>query len=570
MKFTTAAVLFSLAAFSAAQEVELDDVPRACSQTCQDIVNLATTCDRQNNDNDAGERNCICNGTNAQTQATNCAACAKANGLTDNDNDLADLMNDCGWNYAAVSASTASATATSATGTGATASATTTGTGSGSSTTGAATDAAATSATSEGAAPAATAAVGGVLAGLMMALPAMLVIMKLFNLVVAATASTVLAIAPIVNQDHPDLIDNNYIVVMKKGVDPEDIQAHYTSVKATSAKLTSGMRGFVKHFQVHTFNAYHLECDNYMLEDIRGHELVDYIAQDSRMTISAPIPKETILGLPPLRPRNDSQTSPWGLGRISHRLPGITNYVTGDWNEFGGRAIWGTTTIDNESDSDNQGHGTATASIVGGNSVGVDKNTLLIAVKVLGSDGAGAGSSCIAGIDWAVKDAKNENAMSRSVINMSLRGGFDQATNDAIASAAEAGMVVVVAAGNENDDACNGSPSSAPDAITVAAIDEQDNRSSYSSWGRCVNIFAPGDNINTASFDGDDTYTSPSGTSVSAPHVAGIVTLLRARENLATAQQVSDRISEIATRDRVQDAHDSVNLIAFNGNPAEM
>ncbi|KAI0596611.1 hypothetical protein F4775DRAFT_287801 [Biscogniauxia sp. FL1348] len=164
MKFTAAAVLFSLAAVSVSQEIELDDVPRACSQSCQDIVNLATTCDQQNRDNDAGERNCICNGTNAQTLATNCAACAKANGQNDNDSDIADLMEDCGWNYASVSASTATATATSATGTGATASATTTGTST-------ATTAAVTTTVSQDAAPLATAAVGGVLAGLMMALP---------------------------------------------------------------------------------------------------------------------------------------------------------------------------------------------------------------------------------------------------------------------------------------------------------------------------------------------------------------------------------------------------------------
>ncbi|KAI1639512.1 hypothetical protein F4809DRAFT_118514 [Biscogniauxia mediterranea] len=176
MKFTAAAaVLFSLAAVSAAQEIELDDVPRACSQSCQEIVNLATTCDQQNRDNDAGERSCICNGTNAQSLATDCAACAKANGQNDNDSDIADLMYDCGWDYASVSASTASATATTSTGTATTTtgSATTTGTGTGTST---ATDAAATSATAseDAAAPLATAAVGGVLAGLMMALPVVL------------------------------------------------------------------------------------------------------------------------------------------------------------------------------------------------------------------------------------------------------------------------------------------------------------------------------------------------------------------------------------------------------------
>ncbi|KAI1485457.1 peptidase S8/S53 domain-containing protein [Biscogniauxia mediterranea] len=409
--------------------------------------------------------------------------------------------------------------------------------------------------------------------------------MLLPNLVIALMASIALATIPLTTGNHPGLIDNNYIVVMKKGIDSEKIQAHYTSLKTTSGKLTGGMRGFVRHFQVHTFNAYHLECDNEMLEDIRGNDLVDYIAQDTWMTVQTPIPKETILGFPSLRSRDDNQTVAWGLGRISHRLPGIAAYVdvsapstraymldTGirlTHKEFGGRAIWGKTFIDGAPDADDEGHGTATAAIVGGDTVGVDNSTLLIAVKVLGKDG-GTSTSTIDGIGWAVNDALNANAISRSVINMSLGGPFSKATNDAIDAAVAAGMVVVVAAGNSNDDSCDSSPSSASNAITVAAIDQQDRRSYYSSWGGCVNIFAPGDGIHTASFYGDDTYTSPSGTSVAAPHVAGIVTLLRAREDLKTPKDVWDRISQLGTRDRVQDAHDSTNLIAFNGNPAEM
>ncbi|KAI0596612.1 peptidase S8/S53 domain-containing protein [Biscogniauxia sp. FL1348] len=409
--------------------------------------------------------------------------------------------------------------------------------------------------------------------------------MRLLDLLVAIMASIVLATVPLTTGTHPSVVDNNYIVVMKKGVDLAKIQAHYTSLKATSGKLTGGMRGFVKHFQVHTFNAYHIECDDKMLEDIRANDLVDYIAQDTWMTVQTPIPRETILGFPSLRSRDDNQTVPWGLGRISHRLPGIAAYVdvsvprtraymldTGirlTHKEFGGRAIWGKTIMDGAPDDDDEGHGTATAAIVGGDTVGVDNSTLLIAVKVLGKDG-GYTTSTIDGIGWAVDDALKANAISRSVINMSLGGPFSNATNDAVDAAVAAGMTVVVAAGNSNDDSCDHSPSSASSAITVAAIDQQDRRSSYSSWGGCVNIFAPGDGIHTASFNGDDTYTSASGTSVASPHVAGIVTLLKARENLQTPKEVWDRISQLGTRDRVQDAHDSANLIAFNGNPAEI
>ncbi|KAI1502423.1 hypothetical protein F5X99DRAFT_161506 [Biscogniauxia marginata] len=108
MKFNLVALLFSLSALSAAQDLELDDVPRACQQVCQDIANLTSTCDQQNDDDNA-ERTCICNANNAQSQATSCAACAKANGQNDNDSDIAELMRDCNWNYADVVASSASA-----------------------------------------------------------------------------------------------------------------------------------------------------------------------------------------------------------------------------------------------------------------------------------------------------------------------------------------------------------------------------------------------------------------------------------------------------------------------------
>ncbi|KAI1502424.1 peptidase S8/S53 domain-containing protein [Biscogniauxia marginata] len=404
--------------------------------------------------------------------------------------------------------------------------------------------------------------------------------MNIFNFLLAIVASVVLAKAPLVNRNHPDLIDNNYIVVMKKGVDPKAIHAYYSSMKATTGKLASGKRGFVRHFQVHDFNAYHVECDEEMLEDIRGNDIAN-----SWVTLQAPIPQ----GLPGPQtslPCQADQSTPWGLGRISHRMPGIATYVdviaprsraymldTGiriTHQEFGGRAIWGKNFIEGSPDQDEAGHGTATAGIVGGATVGVDNSTLLIAVKVLDKNGVGSTSSSIDGINWAVDNARDANGISRTVINMSLGGPLEQAMNDAIQAAVEAGMAIVVAAGNANNDSCQSSPASAPNAITVGAIDQQDRRSSYSNWGGCVDIFAPGDGIRTASYWSDDAYVAPSGTSVACPHVAGLATLLRAREDLPAPIDVWNRIFKLGTKDRVQDARNSANLIAFNGNPAEL
>lgn len=132
-------------------------------------------------------------------------------------------------------------------------------------------------------------------------------------------------------------------------------------------------------------------------------------------------------------------------------------------------------------------------------------------------------------------------------------------------------MTVVVAAGNDGKNACDFSPAGAREAITVGAIDQDDNR----LWnnGKCVDIFAPGQGILSAFKDNDTAYASLQGTSMASPHVAGLVTYLMAREtNLKTPAQVRDRIKELATKDKIKSLGDpeSPNLIAFNGNSAEL
>ncbi|KAI2463601.1 subtilisin-like protein [Annulohypoxylon bovei var. microspora] len=401
--------------------------------------------------------------------------------------------------------------------------------------------------------------------------------MKTVYLFLTALAPLVSAEAPLVNRDVADSIADNYIVVMKKA-DSKTLQAHYRQIHTTSQRIDDGNQGVVRTYEVQGFNGYHIECDNATLESIRKNPTVDYVAQDGRVTAQSVIPNDV--------PRSGPTANTWGLGRISHRDSGIATYVdendaptyaymldTGirvTHQEFGGRAIFGHNFIKGSQDIDDNGHGTHTAATVGGNTVGVDNSTTLIAVKVLDQDSSGSWSGIIAGVQWAVNDAQSQGRISRSVINMSIGGPKFQPLNDCVKSAVDAGMTIIAAASNYGVDACTYSPASAPEAITVAAVDESDNRPSWSNYGTCVDIFGPGNNIYSAWNNSDTEYQTLSGTSMASPHVAGLVTYLFSREFITGQIDVTNRLMQLGTQNKVQNTNGSPNLIAFNGNKAEL
>ena len=238
----------------------------------------------------------------------------------------------------------------------------------------------------------------------------------------------------------------------------------------------------------------------------------------------------------------DIQDAPssWGLDRIDSRSgldgqytypetagAGVTAYIidTGinvEHSDFEGRATFGFDST-GEGNFDGNGHGTHVAGTIGGKSYGIAKKVDLVGVKVLSSRGSGTYAGVLQGIEWAWKDSQTKKG--KSVANMSLGGGKSQAINDAIAAAVKNGLILVVAAGNENQDACNVSPASAPEALTIAATDKNDNLASFSNWGKCVDLAAPGVAI-TSAWKGSNTATNTiSGTSMASPHVAGVVAL---------------------------------------------
>lgn len=268
----------------------------------------------------------------------------------------------------------------------------------------------------------------------------------------------------------------------------------------------------------------------------------------------------------------------WGLDRVDQRdrpLNGSYGYDTtaatvhayiidtGIYaanNDFGGRVSGGFTVInDGNGTNDCNMHGTHVAGTVGGATWGVAKQVQLHPVRVLNCEGGGTDSGVIAGIDWVIA-----NHASPAVANMSLGGGASKSLDDAITRLVAAGVVTVVAAGNDAGDACTKSPARAPAAITVGASTATDARASFSNFGRCVDLFAPGQGIKSA---GNTTSTSTNildGTSMASPHVAGAAALFLAVEPNATPARTTAAILNSSTRDRVANPSGSPNLLLFS------
>jgi len=301
------------------------------------------------------------------------------------------------------------------------------------------------------------------------------------------------------------------------------------------------------------------------LAAVRANPSVAYVEQDQIVSIDV------------------TQTgATWGLDRIDQRnLPLTTTYIYGrngagvntyiidtgiltSHTEFGGRALSGYTAInDGRGSSDCNGHGTHVAGTVGGTRYGVAKGVRLYAVRVLGCNGSGTNSGVIAGVNWVAR-----NRIRPAVANMSLGGGYSLALNQAVAGAVAAGVSMAVAAGNSNTNACNSSPASEPSAITVGATTSSDARASFSNFGTCLDIFAPGASITSAWSTSNTAINTISGTSMAAPHVAGAAALFLAGSTTATPAQVTSALISRATLNKVTSAGTgSPNRLLFTGFP---
>ncbi|ODL98258.1 S8 family peptidase [Acinetobacter pittii] len=352
------------------------------------------------------------------------------------------------------------------------------------------------------------------------------------------------------------IIKNQYIVILNKDVDSSNEFAQGIA-KQHGGKVLQTYDAVVKGFAIY-------------LPDVAGTAFVEAMKKNPKVVS---VENDTIMKIDATTQSNPD----WGLDRIDQRnLPldsaysylqtgsGTTAYIvdTGilsTHQQFSGRVLSGYTAIsDGNGTSDCHGHGTHVAGTVGGSTYGVAKNVSLVPIRILGCDGSGASSNVIAGLDWILKNGKKP-----AVVNMSLGGEANASLDSAVENLFNNGYVMVVAAGNSNTDACSSSPARVSKAITVAATDSTDTRASYSNYGSCVDIFAPGSQINS-SWIGSNTATKVlNGTSMATPHVVGVVAEMLQSTPTATPQTISTNLLNQASSNVVKNPSGSPNRLLY-------
>ncbi|CAN5583009.1 S8 family peptidase [soil metagenome] len=401
-----------------------------------------------------------------------------------------------------------------------------------------------------------------------------------------ALASTVLALAGCSQFDAratsssenaiaDSTVPADYIVVLSKPA-IEEMNAQFTASGfdvSAQAVVTSAMRTLSDDYDLsdasktfsHAIRGGVFELDGEEAAALRKDPRVAYVERDGRVSISD------------FHTTATQAVAPWGLDRLDQSsLPLSKTYESPDGGaavnayvidtgvlkthtEFQGRASFGYDFVDNDNDAtDCNGHGTHVAGTIAGATYGVAKNANIIAVRVLDCNGSGSFSGVVQGIEWVTAHHTGP-----SVANMSLGGGVSQAIDDAVAASIQSGVTYVVAAGNENQNACNSSPSRVPAAITVGATTNTDARASFSNFGSCVDVFAPGQDITSSWFTSATATNTISGTSMASPHVAGVAALYLAQHPSALPAEVSSKIATNALSGKISNAGTgSPNLLA--------
>jgi hypothetical protein len=354
-------------------------------------------------------------------------------------------------------------------------------------------------------------------------------------------------------------VPNRYIVVLKSDLKTVALAAE----GEVARQMVQKTGGEVLHTYKSAINGFAARMSETQARELLADPRVAYIEEDSFVEAVG------------------TQTgATWGIDRIDQAaLPldstynynndgtGVHAYIvdTGvltTHTEFTGRIGNGYDAVTSGgAATDCNGHGSHVAGTVGGTTYGVAKKVTLHPVRVLDCNGSGTTAGVIAGVDWV-----KTNHIKPAVANMSLGGGVSQTLDDAVAGAVTAGVVFAVAAGNDNSSACNYSPARTPSAITVGATERTDARASYSNYGTCLDIFAPGSSITSAWYTSTTATNSISGTSMASPHVAGAAALYLAANPSATPQQVRDALVNNGTPGKVTSpGTGSPNVLLYTG-----
>jgi serine protease len=375
---------------------------------------------------------------------------------------------------------------------------------------------------------------------------------------------------------HPSKkIVNSYIIRMNDNFDRVALKEH---VEMMHKALPGDFEPFhvFENMADHNKASYAVKLTPRGLERMLQNEQVKFVEEDQTVSL------------------NDCQSQSgedWGTARINVRNYNSSKTYTYDYttgasgvnvdayvidtgiycenndfvNKKTGSCTFGYSSVTNAigipDETDGNGHGTHCAGTIAGQTWGAAKEANLIAVKVLSDRGSGSTSGVIDGIDWVA--GRPAVTGRKSIANLSLGGGFSQIQNDAIASATNSGVTMVVAAGNDNSDACSYSPASEPLAITVAASDINNDRASYSNYGSCVDIFGPGSSITSAWIGSPSATNTISGTSMASPQVCGTGAKFLSADNSLTPATLTAKILADASANEISDVKGSPNLMAY-------
>ena len=384
----------------------------------------------------------------------------------------------------------------------------------------------------------------------------------------ALAAATLLAMAPATSAEAADLrfaakpIEGQYIVVLKDdAASLGSEQSNRPKVAVVANEMALMHRASLVRSYDRALRGFVVKASDRALARMLADKRVEYIEEDGLVHASA------------------TQTgATWGIDRTDQRdlpLSGSYTYDTtassvhayiidtgilSAHSDFGGRASGGYTAIsDGNGTNDCHGHGTHVAGTVGGATWGIAKAVKLHPVRVLGCTGSGTNSGVIAGVDWVTS-----NHVKPAVANMSLGGGASSALDTAVNNSINAGVTYAVAAGNDNANACNYSPARVAAALTAASSTSTDARSSFSNYGSCIDLFAPGSSIKSAWSTGTTATNTISGTSMASPHIAGVAALYLAVNPTASASEVNSAIINAATPNKISNVQGSPNRLLYS------
>jgi serine protease len=342
----------------------------------------------------------------------------------------------------------------------------------------------------------------------------------------------------------PDSLSGRYVVVLH--------EARAGMASPAALEVASAHGGRVHHTYRGVLNGFAASLEPSAVEALRRDPRVKYVVQDAISRPSQGVQDSPPFGLDRIDQRNYPGNHRYAY---SHSGQGVRVYVIDSGirtthNNFDGRASVGTDLVgDGQNGQDCNGHGTHVAGTIGGHTYGVAKSVQLVSVRVFPCAGGTPTSTVIAALDWV-----RLNAVKPAVANYSGGSPHNLALNQAAQALVASGVTLVTSAGNESVDACTRSPASTPEAITVGAADTQDGRPDFSNWGGCVDVFAPGTSITSAWFTDNAAVNTLDGTSMAAPHVAGVAALYLQANPAATPAAVAAQIVATSSVGRINNA----------------